>query len=144
MQDQVCVSSCSTGYKPTADLMCTYCGEDCGSGLTFDTNVTTIDGQANVFINFNSDVNILGNLYDVFQVQSRRRLLTVYNDHSDDLLRKVSEGTAPPPFKIEVVDGKTIRIIFPPGYSAADYQIQIAKPEKIQDEFGNIPANTRP
>ena len=113
--------------------MCTYCGENCGSGLTFDTNVTTINGEANFFINFNSDVNILGNLYDVFQLQSRRRLLTIYNDHSEDLLRKVSEGTTPPPYRIEVVDGKTIRIIFPPGYSAADYQIQIAKPEKIRD-----------
>lgn len=55
--------------------MCTYCGNDCGSGLTFDTNITTVNGQANVFMNFNSGVNILGNLYDVFQVQTTRRRL---------------------------------------------------------------------
>lgn len=144
LQDQECVSSCSTGYKPTSDLMCTFCGEDCGSGLTVSTNVTTIDGQDNVFLNFNSDINVLGNLYDVFQMQSRRRRLTAIYDHSDDLSKKVGEGTTPPPYKIEVVDEKTIRIIFPPGYSAADYQLLIAKPEKIQDEFGNIPSNTRP
>jgi hypothetical protein len=106
--------------------------------------VTTIDGQDNVFLNFNSDINVLGNLYDVFQMQSRRRRLTAVYDHSDDLSKKIGEGTTPPPYTIEVVDEKTIRIIFPPGYSAADYQLLIAKPEKIQDEFGNIPSNTRP
>lgn len=42
-----------------------------------------------------------------------------------------------------MVDEKTIRIIFPPGYSAEDYQIKIVNPQKIQDEFGNIPSNTR-
>lgn len=75
LQNLSCVSSCATGYKPTKDLMCTYCGDDCGSGLTFNTNITTVNGQANVFMNFNSGVNILGNLYDVFQVQTTRRRL---------------------------------------------------------------------
>jgi hypothetical protein len=41
------------------------------------------------------------------------------------------------------MNGKTIRIIFPPGYTADDYKIKIINPEKIQDEFGNIPSKTR-
>jgi hypothetical protein len=73
LQNVTCVSSCSTGYKPTTDLICVYCGDNCGDGLTFNTNVTQINGQANVFMNFNSGVNILGNVYDVFTVQSARR-----------------------------------------------------------------------
>ena len=48
--------------------MCIYCGDSCGEGLTFGTNITQIDGQSNLFINFNSGVNISGNLYDTFQI----------------------------------------------------------------------------
>jgi hypothetical protein len=128
LQDITCVSSCSTGYKPTSDLMCVFCGDSCGAGLTFDTNITTIDGQANVFMNFNSGVNILGNLYDVFQVQSSRRLLQAKQNYNDYSPRNVAGEGTPPPYTIQVVDEKTIRIIFPPGYSADDYQIKIVSP----------------
>lgn len=68
LQDLACVSSCSTGYSPTTELKCNYCGDSCGDGLTFNTNVAIIDGQSNVFMNFNSGINILGDVYEVFQV----------------------------------------------------------------------------
>lgn len=68
LQDVSCVAECSQRYKPTTARMCLYCGDNCTEGLNFNTNITQIDGQQNVFMNFNSDVNILGNLYDVFQV----------------------------------------------------------------------------
>ena len=81
LQNVTCVSSCSTGYKPTTDLLCVYCGSSCGNGLNFNTNITTVNGQANIFMNFDSGINILGNLYDVFSVQSSRRLLAAIDNY---------------------------------------------------------------
>ena len=47
---------------------CCCCGDNCDAGLTFDTNLTYINGEANMFVNFNSDVNINGDLYNTFVI----------------------------------------------------------------------------
>lgn len=63
-----CVSSCSGGYRPNKTRHCQYCGVNCDAGLDFDTNLTYINGSANVFVNFNSDITINGDLYSTFEV----------------------------------------------------------------------------
>lgn len=78
MQGQSCVNKCNTGYKPVTNLTCVYCGSTCGDGLTYNTNITTIDGQSTVFLNFSSPINITGDLYNTFNVvsnNSKKRLL---------------------------------------------------------------------
>lgn len=68
LEEKKCLSSCSKGYKPNSTRNCVFCGDKCDEGLTFETNLTYINGEANMFVNFNSDVNINGDLYKTFVV----------------------------------------------------------------------------
>jgi len=95
---------------------CTYCGNNCGSGLTYSTNVTTINGQDSLFVNFDSAVDITGNLYNTFSVTtSSARLLQ----------------SSTPSYQIVVIDANTIQIIFPPGTSQSSYNFQITNPQNV-------------
>lgn len=77
LQNQICVSQCSTGYKPTTTRDCVFCGTSCGNSLTFDTNITQINGQNTIFVTFSDNVTINGDPNTIFglQTNSRRRLL---------------------------------------------------------------------
>ena len=70
------MDTCPTGYRPLVGRTCDYCGDNCTEALTFGTNVTVVNGQTNLFMNFNSDININGNLENTFKVVTpSRRLL---------------------------------------------------------------------
>lgn len=115
-----CMSSCPTGYKPIATLNCVYCGTSCGSGLTYTTNITTANGQNSIYMNFNNDININGNLYNTFSVTSSRRLLS----------------SSPQGYQIIVINSQTVQIIFPPGSSQTNFNVQIINPQNIVSSSG--------
>jgi hypothetical protein len=58
-----------------------------------------------MFMNFNSAVDIIGNLYQTFNVSTsgKKRLL---------------QNSATPAYQIVVIDSNTVQFIFPPGTSA--------------------------
>jgi hypothetical protein len=120
-----CLSSCPKNYKPNSDRNCISCNGTCSTGLTYNTNVTNINGQTSAFINFNSAINITGNPYSIFSVSS----------NSNRLLQSSSLG-----YQIIVIDPQTIQIVFPPGSSAANYNVQITNPQSIVDSNGNLPS----
>jgi hypothetical protein len=121
-----CVSTCPTNFKPNINRLCISCDGACGAGLTFDTNVTNVNGQPSLFFNFNSAINFTGNLYSTFAVTSSgRRLLQ----------------TGSPGYQIIVIDPQTVQIVFPPGTSSTNLNVQIANPQNIVDSNGNLPSS---
>lgn len=115
-----CLSSCPSGYKPNVTLNCAYCGSTCGQGLTYSTNLTTIGNQKAVFLNFNQEVNINGNLYNTFAVTGSRRLLE----------------TSSPAYQIVVIDSHTVQIIFPPGSTQTNFNVRIINPQNVVSNSG--------
>lgn len=111
LQNQLCVTTCSSGYKPTITRTCSYCGSSCGDALTFNTNITQIDGQNTIFITFTNNITINGDPNTVFglQQQTSRRLL--------------ASG-----YSIVVVDSKTIKIIIQDQSDASKYTVKILQP----------------
>lgn len=105
--NNVCLTQCPNQYKPVASRACVFCNTSCGSGLTFETNVTSINGQTSMFVNFNQGVNINGNLYDTFRVSGGSRLL--------------QSGITG--YQIVVIDSNTVQIIFPPGTSQSNFNL---------------------
>ena len=126
LQSRVCVTQCATGYKPVVSRDCVYCGSNCGNGLTFDTNITQINGQNTVFINFSENITLNGDPNSIFGVSftSRRRLLAAG-------------------YTIVVIDSRTIQIILDNSLNVSSYTVNINEPEKIQDIYGNLPAKVR-
>lgn len=76
-------------------------------------------------MNFNKAVNIKSNLYKTFSVSTNGR-------------RLLASGV--PAYQIIVVDSQTVQIIFPPGTSYSNYNIQIINPQNVQDANGNLPS----
>ena len=62
LQNQVCVSECSSTSRPNSTRHCVYCGSTCDAPLDFSTNITNIDGQNTVYVTFNKDVDVNGDL----------------------------------------------------------------------------------
>ena len=54
LNGNTCATSCPKSYKPNSQRVCVYCGDSCGEGLTYNTNVTNVNGQTSVFMNFNN------------------------------------------------------------------------------------------
>lgn len=100
--------SCSEGYKPAVSRDCVFCGTSCGNSLTFETNITQINGQNTVFITFSDNITVNGDPNTIFglQLNSRRRLL----------------GAG---YTIVVVDSKTIKIILDNSMDASSYTVRI-------------------
>ena len=77
-------------------------------------------------MNFNNDVILSGSLYSTFAVVSNgRRLLQ-------------SDITG---YQIIVIDAQTIQIVFPPGSTYSNVNIQITNPQNIRDSNGNLPSS---
>lgn len=123
--NNVCLTSCPSGYKPDSSRSCVFCDTTCGEGLTYSTNVTNIDGQTSVYMNFNGDVNINGNLYNTFAITSNGKRL----------LQGSIQG-----YQIIVIDSQTVQFIFPPGTTYSDFNVQIINPQNVLDNNGNLPA----
>lgn len=113
--------------KPNVNLVCIPCNGTCDAGLTFTTNVTTINGQTSIFMNWNSAVNISGNLYQTISVGSSTS-------------RLLASGSNPG-YQIVVIDANTIQIVYPPGTSADNFNVNIANPQNIVDSNGNLPSS---
>jgi hypothetical protein len=77
-------------------------------------------------MNFNNDIILSGNLYSTFAVVSNRRRL----------LQPGSVG-----YQIIVIDPQTVQIVFPPGSTYSDVNIQIINPQNIRDSNGNLPSS---
>ncbi len=106
--NNTCVSKCPDKYKPVISRACLFCNDTCGSGLTYQTNITNINGQTSMFVNFNQGVDITGNLYSTFSVTTGgRRLLQTFT----------------PSYQIVVIDANTVQIIFPPGTSQTNFNL---------------------
>lgn len=128
LQDGVrCVSQCDSGFLPNSSLICVDCGT-CVNVLNFTSNTTQVNGKNVVFITYNNNVTVNGNLSDTMQLipTSSRRLLDT------------SSGLAP----IQV-NNNTFMFILPDGANLSNYQYQILKPENVVDPSGNIPSFTR-
>jgi hypothetical protein len=122
-----CVTTCPTLTKPNVNLVCIPCNGTCDAGLTFGTNVTSSGGQTTIYMNFNADVTINGNLYAAISVvSSTSRLLATGSN---------------PGYQIVVIDSKTVQIIFPPGTSADNFNVKINNPQNIMDSNGNMPSS---
>ena len=121
-----CVSSCPDKYQPSISRACIFCNNTCGSPLTYTTNVTSINGQTSMFMNFNSAVDITGNIYQTFNVSSNggKRLLV---------------GGSNPGYQIVVIDSNTVQFIFPPGTSPTQYIVQIINPQNVVGTNGQLP-----
>lgn len=78
-------------------------------------------------MNFNNEVNIYGNIYQTISVDSKSRRL---------LQTSTNLG-----YQIIVIDAQTIQIVFPPGTSNTDFNIQITNPQNIVDGSGNLPSS---
>ena len=100
---------------PAIDRSCSFCNTSCGAGLSYTTNVTSLNGQTSMFVNFDSTVSITGNLYDTFTVTGGARLLQ-------------TSGLS---YQIVVIDANTVQIIFPPGTSQSSYNLQITNPQNV-------------
>lgn len=123
-----CVDTCPTKYKPNANRVCIFCNTTCGSGLTFGTNVTNVNGQTSMFINFNSAVSISGNLYNTISVNTNSK-------------RRLQANASNVGYQIVMIDAQTLQIVFPPGTSSTDFNIQITNPQNIVDANGNLPSS---
>lgn len=77
-----------------------------------------------MFVNFNKDVNINGNLYDTFAVTTRTRLLQA----------------SPIAYQIVIIDSNTIQIIFPPGTSQTNFDFTITNPQNVIGPNGELPS----
>ncbi len=119
-----CVTQCPDKYKPNINRECIFCNTTCGAGLTYTTNATQINGQTSLFMTFSSTVSIK-NPYETIKVNTGGRLLQTSSS---------SLG-----YQIVVVGPNTVQIVFPPGASTTDYNIQITNPQNIVDANGNIP-----
>jgi hypothetical protein len=86
--------------------------------------MTTINGQTSMFVNFDSAVNINGNLYDTFSITTGARLLQ----------------SSAPSYQIVVIDANTIQIIFPPGTSQSSFTLQITNPQNVVGPNGELPS----
>jgi hypothetical protein len=127
LSGNTCVTSCPTQYKPSANKTCVFCNTTCGAGLTYETNVTNINGQTSLFMNFNNEISISGNLYQTFAVSTTTSRLL---------------GTSPTlSYQIIMVDAQTVQIIFPPGTSFSNFNVQISNPQNIIDSNGNLPSS---
>lgn len=71
-----------------------FCGSNCGNALTFNTNITQINGQNTVFVTFSSNITLNGDPNNIFGLvpKSKRRLL--------------ANG-----YTVVVVDANTVKII---------------------------------
>jgi hypothetical protein len=78
-------------------------------------------------MNFNSAVDITGNLYQTFNVTSNgnKRLLQIAGN---------------PGYQIVVIDSNTVQFIFPPGTSPSQYNLQITNPQNIVGPNGQLPS----
>lgn len=113
LQDMVCVEKCSTGYAPNASLICINCGT-CTNQLTYISNTTQINGSNVVYITYNNNVTISGNLSDTMQlipVTTRRR--------------RMAMAVSLVPIQ---VDNSTFMFVLPDGANLANYQYQVLKP----------------
>ena len=117
------MTQCPSGYMPAIDRSCAFCNTSCGAGLTYSTNVTSLNGQTSMFVNFDSTVSINGNLYDTFTVTGGARLLQ----------------TGALSYQIVVIDANTVQIIFPPGTSQSSYSLQITNPQNVIGPNGELP-----
>lgn len=122
-----CVTSCPTYYKPSSNLECVFCDTTCGEGLTYGTNITNVNGQTSMYINFNNAVNITGNIYSTISVTSSKRLLQT--------------TSTSPGYQLVVVGPNTVQVVFPPGTSASTYNVQLTNPQNIVDANGNLPSS---
>lgn len=77
-------------------------------------------------MNFNNEVNINGNLYQTFGVSNTKRLL---------------QSSSAPAYQIIVIDANTVQIVFPPGSTQTNYNVQILNPQNVFDADGNLPAS---
>jgi hypothetical protein len=91
------------------------------------SNVTSINGQTSLFVNFNNPVSLNANLYSTFRVVAGSRLL--------------QSSSSSPGYQIVVVDSQTVQIVFPPGTTNTNYNVQIADPQSIVDANGNLPSS---
>ncbi len=85
-------------------MICTNCGT-CANALTFTTNSTQIDGKTVIFITYNNNITITGNLSETMQLvpkTSRRRFL----------------ATSMVPLQ---VDGMTFMFTLPDGVDASNF-----------------------
>jgi len=80
-------------------------------------------------MNFNNAVNINGNLYDTISVTTNTGA------------RLLQSGT--PAYQIVIIDSQTVQIVFPPGTTNTNYNVQIINPQNVMDSNGNIPQNTQ-
>jgi hypothetical protein len=69
----------------------------------------------------------LGNIYNTISVVSNSRRLL-----------QVGAGVS---YQIVFIDAKTIQIVFPPGTTNTDFNIQISNPQNIMDSNGNLPSS---
>ncbi len=120
------MSTCPTNFKPNVNRECISCNGTCGAGLTFNTNTTSINGQTSLFLNFNSAISLLGNLYSTFAISSNGRRL----------LQSGLSG-----YQIIVIDPQTIQVVLPPGSTNTNLNVQIANPQNIMDSNGNLPTS---
>lgn len=125
--DNTCVTSCPDKYRPSISRACVFCNNTCGSALTYTTNVTSINGQTSMFMNFNSAVDITGNLYQTFNVTS-------------NLNKRLLQTAGNPGYQIVVIDSNTVQFIFPPGTSPTQYNLQITNPQNIVGPNGQLPS----
>jgi proprotein convertase subtilisin/kexin type 5 len=73
-----CVSTCPTGYQPNSDLVCISCSSNCSTNLTFTTQNQVINGTNYVYVQFNNNVTVNGNLSNVMTLNptnNNRRVL---------------------------------------------------------------------
>lgn len=123
----ICVTSCPTLTKPNLNLTCIPCNGTCDGGLTFGTNITTVNGQPTIYMTFSDAVSFSGNLYQTISVgSSTGRLLATGSN---------------PGYQIIVVNANTVQIVFPPGTSASNYNIKITNPLNIVSSNGNLLSN---
>ena len=90
LHQNTCLNACPSSFKPTIARACEYCNITC-STLTYNTNISNINGQMAVFMTFSNDISINGNLYNTFKlVTTSRRLLQT--------------STAPTGYQIIIID----------------------------------------
>jgi len=127
LSGNTCVTTCPALTRPNTNLVCFACNTTCDAGLTYATNVTSINGQTSIFMNFNSAINISGNLYQTFSVSTTSRRLL--------------QSATNPGYQIIMVDSQTVQIVFPPGTTSTNFNVQIQNPQNIVDSNGNLPSS---
>jgi hypothetical protein len=127
LSGNTCATSCPANTKPNSNLVCIPCDGTCDAGLTFGTNITTVNGQPTIYMTFSDAIIISGNLYNTISVGSTTR-------------RLLASGSNPG-YQIVVVDANTVQIVFPPGTSSDNFNVRIANPQNIMDSSGNLPSS---